>query len=340
MRPADSHVEAYRAWDSPAEPRRGQVALVGIALLVLVPALTLTGMRIIPPVADAPALLASFIPYALIGYWVAGLCLAVAAVRARRRTVLVGLTLVLLGPVVAHLAWLGPLFVADGRPVSTPTFTVLSVNIYKGLAEPEALIAQAARADVVVLVETTPDALRALDRLGWDKRFPYAVGDLRDDVSDTAVFSRFPVGASTLIGPTSFQQWLTTLDVPGVGPVRLIAAHPCNPYCGSNRWASEHAALRAVILPHLNEALVVAGDFNAIDDHGPMQTLRADGLRSATDLTGAGWLPTYPANRPIPPLLPIDHVLVSQRLTATSIERVRVPGTDHLGLLATLAGTS
>lgn len=332
--------QAPPAWDSPPQHRAGQAALVGSAALVLVPALVLTGMRVFPPVADAPALLASFIPYALVGYLVALVCLVVAAVRARRRTALGVAALLVLGPVAAHLAWLGPVFVPDGRPVTTPTFTVLSVNIYKGLAEPEALVARAAGADVVVLVETTPAALRALDGSGWDERFPYAVGVVGDDVSDTAVFSRFPILSASLTGPPSFQQWLTTLDVTGIGPVRLVAAHPCNPYCGSSRWAFEHAALRTLVLPHLDEALVVAGDFNAVDDHGPLQTLRSDGLRSATDLTGAGWLPTFPAGRALPPLIPIDHVLVSRRLTATSVERVEVPGTDHLGLLTTLAGTS
>ena len=77
--------------------------------------------------------------------------------------------------------------------------------------------------------------------------------------------------------------------------------------------------------------MVIAGDFNAIDDHGPLQALRLDGLKSATDIVGAGWMPTYPARRLLPLLLPIDHVMINSRLTATSIRTVRIAGTDHLG---------
>jgi endonuclease/exonuclease/phosphatase (EEP) superfamily protein YafD len=116
-----------------------------------------------------------------------------------------------------------------------------------------------------------------------------------------------------------------------------MAVHPCNPYCGHGLWASEHAALASVAAADLGQPLVLAGDFNAVDDHGPMLDLRRLGLRSATDLVGAGWLPTYPANRAFPPLLPIDHVLLDDQLTATSIRRVRVAGTDHLGLLTAIA---
>ena len=86
--------------------------------------------------------------------------------------------------------------------------------------------------------------------------------------------------------------------------------------------------------------MIVAGDFNAVPDHGPMQQLRRMGLRSVTDIVGAGWLPTFPAGRRvIPPLLPIDHVLVNDRLTATSVTTFEVDGTDHRGILTTLAGT-
>ena len=105
------------------------------------------------------------------------------------------------------------------------------------------------------------------------------------------------------------------------------------------RWAAEHAVLRAAVRSNLDGPLLVAGDLNAVHDHGPIRALVRDGLTSATDIVGAGWLPTYPANRAFPPLLPIDHVMVNDRLTATSISTVKISRTDHLGLIATIAGT-
>ena len=119
-----------------------------------------------------------------------------------------------------------------------------------------------------------------------------------------------------------------------------MAVHPCNPYCGENRWSSEHRLVRRTVIDNIDSPLVVTGDFNAVHDHGPMQALQRAGLKSATDVAGAGWLPTYPANRLIPPLLPIDHVLINKDLTATSVTSFAVSGSDHRGLLATLAGAA
>lgn len=325
-------------WDTHRPVRPLQAFLVVGAALLLVPAGTSTVLRVLPPRDDATALVASFIAYGVVGYVAALLLLVVALVRARRRLALGGLCLVVVALTALHLSWLGPFFVRDHRPAVTPTFTIMSLNLYGGHADPDQVDRVADQADVVVLVETTPQALAALQRRGWDQRYPYAVGDVRSGAaSDTTIYSRFPLDPGTLVN-TSFQQWLTTVHIPRVGDVRLLAAHPCNPYCGSGRWASEHDTVNRVAQANLDQPLVVAGDFNAVDDHGPMLALRRLGLKSATDVAGAGWLPTWPANRGYPPLLPIDHVMINDRLTATTVATFAVADTDHRGLLATLAG--
>jgi endonuclease/exonuclease/phosphatase (EEP) superfamily protein YafD len=160
-------------------------------------------------------------------------------------------------------------------------------------------------------------------------------------IGGTKVFSRFPVSdpVSLSPSPSQYQQWLMKISIPRLGPVGLIAAHPCNPYCGSNLWQSEHEQLRDAARYSMDRPLVVAGDLNAVDDHGPLRAMRRDGMESVADILGAGWLPTYPAGGHFPPLLPIDHVLVNHFLTATSISRFDVAGTDHLGLMVDLAGT-
>ena len=328
-----------RAWDSTPTARRGQSLLATMAALFAAPALVATFMRLVPPRDDAPALVASFIAYGILGYAVALLLLLVALPRARRRRVLGALTVALALLTLLHASWLAPLFVADDRPATTRAITLMSLNLYVGGADPAEVVAQAQQADVVILVEATPEGLQGLKPLGWDAMFPYSVGDPKDIVSDTSVYSKFPLSKGTLLGPTSFQQWQVAVQVPELGTIQLFAVHPCNPYCGDNRWASEHAEVRRRIDPLLAGPVVVAGDFNAVDDHGPLQELRSDGLRSGADLAGAGWLPTYPANRAFPPLLPIDHVLVSPQLTVTSIRSFSVTGSDHRGLMATIAGT-
>jgi len=314
--------------------------LFTIAGLALLPALAATGMRLFPPSDDASAQVAAFIPYGLLGYLLALGCLLAALARARHRLAPGVITVVVAILTACHLAWLGPLFVDDHRAAGTPKFRLMSLNMFNGEADSGQVAERAEKADVVILVEATPDALRALERYGWDKRFPYSVGDPRNNFSNTAVYSRFPLSRSSQIGDTSFEQWVTTVRIPRVGGIRLMAVHPCNPYCGDDRWSSEHRLLRRTVIDNIDQPLVVAGDFNAVDDHGPMQALQRAGLKSATDVAGAGWLPTYPANRSFPPLLPIDHVMINKDLTATSVTSFTVTGSDHRGLLATLAFTA
>ena len=317
----------------------GQGLLLTLAGLALVPALPTTVMRLVPPTDDATALAASFIAFGVIPYAVALLCMLAALIRARRRLALGILTGVVALLTALHLAWLGPLFVPDQRAARTAPFTVMTLNMFVGRANPAEVAAMGERADVVVLAEVTPAALRALEARGWYQRFPYWVGSSENGVGGTAVFSRFRLSGAKLIGPTEFQQWSVTADVPDVGPVRLLAVHPCNPYCGGGRWYGDHQLIWQAAAEDQVAPMIIAGDFNAVEDHGPMQQLRHLGLRSASDIVGAGWVPTYPAGRRIPPLLPIDHVLVNSRLTATSVDAVSVAGTDHRGLLVTLAGT-
>jgi endonuclease/exonuclease/phosphatase (EEP) superfamily protein YafD len=318
----------------------GQGLLLTLAGLALAPALPTTVMRLVPPTDDATALVASFIAFGVIPYVIALLCMLVALIRARRRLVLGILTGVVALLTALHLSWLGPLFVPDQRTARTTPFTVMTLNMFAGRADPAQVTAMSERADIVVLVEVTPAALRALEGKGWYKRFPYWVGSSENGVGGSAVFSRFRLSGARLIGPTEFQQWAVMADAPGVGPVRLLAVHPCNPYCGGGRWHDDHQLIWQAAAADQVAPMIIAGDFNAVEDHGPMQQLRHLGLRSASDIAGAGWLPTYPAGRrTIPPLLPIDHVLVNHRLTATSVSTFSVADTDHRGLLTTLAGT-
>ncbi|HET9872636.1 MAG TPA: endonuclease/exonuclease/phosphatase family protein [Propionibacteriaceae bacterium] len=312
---------------------------MGLGLVVLPPGLAATALRVFPAESNLTAMLTSFVSYGIVAYGMALLFLLIALVRARRRTLLVVLTALTAAMLGCHLIWLAPLFVADHRPATTAPFTVLSLNLLGGNADSEQLMSQAAAVDVAVLLETTPTALRRLEALGWDRRFPYAAGGSERFSSGSAIYSRYPLTDQEVI-PTSFPQRAATAAIPGIGQVRIVAVHPCNPFCGEGTWLAEHEQLRSVAAAHRGQPLVLAGDFNAVEDHLPLRRLRADGLVSATDLLGAGWLPTYPANRAVPPVIPIDHVLLSPELTATALSRFAVSGTDHLGLITSVAGTT
>ena len=171
--------------------------LLSIAGLALLPALAATVLRVFPPADDATARLAAFIPYGLLGYLIALSCLLVAVVRARHRLVPAVITVGVAALTACHLAWLVPLFVNDHRPAATTEFRLMSLNMFNGEADSREVAKRAAHADIVILVEATPAALSNLKPFGWDKRFPYSLGDPRDGFTNTAVYSRFPLSHSS-----------------------------------------------------------------------------------------------------------------------------------------------
>ena len=113
-------------------------------------------------------------------------------------------------------------------------------------------------------------------RMGWDERFPYAVGDPATNGSNTAVYSRFPLSSGA---PCS------ALHLPASGSVRGRGARDragadvrrpsVQPVLRRRPLAPRaRQVVRAAVAAHGSGPLIVAGDFNAIDDHGPMQRLR------------------------------------------------------------------
>ena len=82
-------------------------------------------------------------------------------------------------------------------------------------------------------------------------------------------------------------------------------------------------------------AVVIAGDLNSTTDMRPFRRLLRDGYRDAAEQSGAGIEPTFPADWRLPPFIAIDHIL-TRGCTATSLRTMKIPGSDHRGLLATV----
>ncbi|SDT21982.1 endonuclease/exonuclease/phosphatase family protein [Microlunatus soli] len=326
-------VSVYRS----PEARPLQSLWVSIGILTILPGIAAGFLYLVPPENNTAAMVAAFIPYGLVADLIATVCFAIALVRARRRLALALLTGVSALLLIMQLIWIGPQFVADRRPARTAPFTVASLNMKIGSADVDQIRSIAERVDILILVEVTPTAYTAVrdataDRL--DSVVPAGISS----GNQSMILSRFTLTDAKELRSTS-PQWSATVAVPGIGPVNLIAAHPCNPFCGGDLWVTEHRSLlsRAEQLDGRPE--VIAGDFNATSDHRPLRRLERHGFVSATDIVGRGWLPTYPANvRLLPPLIQIDHVLVNRRLTVTAIDTFPIDGTDHLGLITRLAG--
>ncbi|OYO21007.1 endonuclease [Enemella dayhoffiae] len=281
--------------------------------------------------------LASFVHLGLVGWLVASVCLfgALAALRPRQRVwaaLPAGLSALAMA---CQLIWVAP-YLLPNQTRHGAEVRVAALNLEFGQADPDQVIAAVREAEVVVLTEITPEARDALSRKGFDRLFPHRVGEGAPGVSGTSIHSRHPLQQVSEAG-TVLESRLVRVRLPS-GSLLVAGVHPINPMGGADAWAKDAARLRAWLAPHDRERVVVAGDFNAVDRHATMRPWFGAGYRSSADLTGAGLQPTWPTrgNGSIP-LITIDHVLVSSSMTATSHRVFRVDGTDHAGVIATVA---
>ncbi|MDN5727019.1 MAG: endonuclease/exonuclease/phosphatase family protein [Propionibacteriales bacterium] len=308
-------------------------------MLVMLPAVMAVVVRLAPALQEnaAVAMAASFISYGIVG-WVAAVVLAgIALLRGRRSRAALVITAISVAGLVIQGSWLMPTLVRDTRPIADDQLRVVSLNMLAGQADTDQVARHARYADVLVLVEITPSAEQALVAAGVARWLPYRIGRSVPGTQGTMVWSKWPLSDTSPI-PGNFGQWLTRARTP-IGPVTVAGVHPCNPLCGTDAWLQDGKALAQAVRPGLTGPMIVAGDFNSVDDHPPMRDLYATGLRGADDLAGTGWQPTYPSGQKvggigIPPMIEIDHILLSPRLTATSYDTFTVPGTDHLGVTA------
>ncbi len=81
---------------------------------------------------------------------------------------------------------------------------------------------------------------------------------------------------------------------------------------------------------------MLAGDFNASQDHAAFRRILDTGLRDAARLDGADRTPTWPSRTTPAFGAQIDHVLVSADFTAEKARFLSLPNTDHRALTVTL----
>lgn len=319
-------------------------ALITLALLAFAaPASVFLALGLLPALqvlgsgwwTNKLAMLASFIP---LGWplWVsATLCslLVLGLVHGRSRLAAGLIAMACVCGLVVQTTWLAPHYLGRVPEVAHP-MRVVTLNVFSGAANPETIVAATRDADIVVLTETSPWAINRLNDAGIRQRFAHVLDDVPVDRAGTAVYTRYPIISHREID-YGYQQRIVELETPDHGRVTLAAYRPRNPSQNARQWSAEGRMMAEEMAPLVARGpVIMAGDFNAVNQHLVMQRFFDLGLRDAAEDANAGWQPTWPANRRFPPLVEIDHVLVSGALHASSLRTFRVQGSDHLGLIA------
>lgn len=247
---------------------------------------------------------------------------------------------------LATLLWLAVPVVRAGRGAVAPHASgdALSLAFGNMLAEnrrvAHAVAALAgAGADVMVMVEFTPDMERALEEQVGDG-YPHRVGEVRPDPAGIAVWSRVPLEGEVvhIVGRPSVD---VTVHLGG-GPLRLLAVHTTPPTMRARVWRDELRAIGdAAHGSRPGPPTVLLGDFNAARWHPTFRALLARGWRLAHEVVGHGWTASWPTRGyPAPPFVRIDHVLLDTRVQPTSVTELDIPGSDHRGFVMGLGVSS
>ena len=220
---------------------------------------------------------------------------------------------------------------------------LLTVNAQGGAADPAALLRILRRhnVDVLAVQELTPQMVGRLAAAGLAQLLPFSHLDPRPGWAGTGLWARWPLTPLPPVPGLTSAAPRARIDPPAGWPVTLTAVHPFAPMNeNAYIWQRELALIRQT-LARVDEPQVVAGDFNASRDHRPFRDLLAAGFLDCADSSQNRSWPgfTWPAARGRLPIMRLDHVLVSRTATVRMTRVIRLPRTDHHGVLAAIEFT-
>ncbi|MDJ0355391.1 MAG: endonuclease/exonuclease/phosphatase family protein [Actinomycetota bacterium] len=322
-----------------AARRRRAASWTAVAILLGLPAVLLTLVRLVPDDLGTPWVqLVTFTPYSPLPLTVAaaGAWMTFRRSRAAFHRVLAG---IFAATLVLQLCWLVPRFVA--HPVSTagPFLTVMSINARDAKASPEDIVASVRRykVDVLVVVDLNRYLARDLRNAGLSLELPQS--DVRPVPGGSGLYSRFPLRHEDAPVPEDNSLRQATVLVENGGstiPVLFSAVHITSPRPHqTDEWARTYRLVRDAARPGTPQ--VMLGDFNSTIDHAGFRDLLAAGFTDAGSGTGQALVPTWPFGAVVPPFATIDHVLSSPDLPPAWYTTEPIGGSDHAAVLARLS---
>lgn len=221
---------------------------------------------------------------------------------------------------------------ATDQPDAQHDFSLLQANVLMKNTQKMATweVIRKADPDVITLHEYGSSWVPLLERVS---NYPYYLAYPTDSCCyGVAVFSRYPIADSEVYWHKLRRMPIPTLrlvlDVEGKS-LTLFTMHTRSPGGQDKiRSRNRHLAWAADTLRQLPKPLIATGDFNAV----PWDvSIRAFKTRSGLQDVRNGYYPTYSDALPV---LPIDYIFQSQELHCTQLQTLRLPGSDHVGLLA------
>jgi len=216
---------------------------------------------------------------------------------------------------------------------------VLTLNARRGAADIAEIMSCLRKwhIDVLAIQELTPNMADCLVEVGIAKLLPFHDVHPEAGSSGAGLWARWPLiplpPLTTLTAATPqvrvCHKFGRSIIITNVHPVAPVGGHEF-------RWQHELTIIRGV-LANSEHPQIIVGDFNASRDHRAFRHLLSAGFCDCADVAQARSWPgfTWPVRRGVPPLMRLDHVLVSEGYARIREARtLKIQGTDHRGVLA------
>lgn len=233
--------------------------------------------------------------------------------------------------------------VVQAKPATDDAFArVMTCNVYKGAADPQAIVdaVRDQHVEVLALQETTPQFVQRLEQAGIGDYLPYAVSASSGSGYGNGLWSaqplqqpadaEFPSSASAMpAGTIRFDN--------GALPVRFVSVHTTSPTAQSwDLWRKSLTEMQQ-LTARTGTQYVLMGDFNATYDHAVFRDLLGSRFQDAARASGHGLVFSWPADKPwLPAFSGIDHIVTERGVVVGQVSTMRIGGSDHRALLATL----
>ncbi|MEW2608626.1 endonuclease/exonuclease/phosphatase family protein [Streptomyces sp. NPDC047880] len=235
------------------------------------------------------------------------------------------------------LAWYIEPYGKVGDPVGRPVadLRVLTSNVEFGQGTGSLVTAVRREKPDVVFVAECDYACDALLKRDLARDYPHRRAVEGGGSEGSVILSRFPLRPTEGVRGTMGMPGAVA-DVDGHA-VRLQLAHPMPPLPGQvDLWRRELGAVREAATADPGTPLVLAGDFNASQDHAAFRRILDTGLSDASRPDGADRTVTWPARTAPTFGAQIDHVLISRDFGARRTRILDLAGTDHRAVLTDL----
>ena len=205
---------------------------------------------------------------------------------------------------------------------------LMTCNVFKGRADAQEIVdvVRSERVEVLALQETTDAFVDELNKAGIGDLLPYAQVASSDGVYGNGLWS-----ASPLVDPADDDVDSSASFMPGA---TVAFTSPTDGYWQQwKRSLDELGRLRY----DTSRRYVFMGDFNATDDHAPFRNFLGTRFTDAAKQAAGGLVFTWPANIDyVPTFAGIDHIVLDSGMLAGQAKSLKIDGSDHRALLATV----